>query len=165
MRQENKSSEFLPSIVIYTLCHSGLPSSCCNYPSSALPVSVSLQHPCLTGSIPCIYSGFFFFISQLMNSLFKNLAGLQVLFWDLPTSHLQKQRRMMRNMALGASSWKSSSLRQGQNLSKMIQPIPSMKEMRRMKMKCINKYHFHMLLSCSEFWEITKKRRGKTHSS
>lgn len=119
----------------------------------------------LNWQYPLHLQWFFFFISQLMNSLFKNLAGLQVLFWDLPTSHLQKQRRMMRNMALGASSWKSSSLRQGQNLSKMIQPIPSMKEMRRMKMKCINKYHFHMLLSCSEFWEITKKRRGKTHSS
>lgn len=101
---------------------------------------------------------FFFFISQLITSPFKNLAGLQILFWDLPTSHLQKQRRTMRNMALGASSWKSSSSRAGQNLSKMNQPIPSMREMRRTKMKCINNFHFHMLLSCSELWEITKKK-------
>lgn len=123
-----------------------------------------LQHSCLIGSIRCIYS--IFFISQLIISPFKNLAGLQVLFWDLLTSHLQKQRHTMKNMALGASSWKSSSLRQGQNLSKMIQPVPSMKEMRRMKMKGMNKLHFHMLLNCSELWEITKKRReGKTHSS
>lgn len=92
---------------------------------------------------------------------FKNLAGLQILFWDFPMSHLKKQRRTMRNMALGASSWKSSCLRQWQNPSRMIQPIPSMKEMRSMKMKCIHELHFHMLLSCSELWEISKKRKGK----
>lgn len=101
-------------------------------------------------AIPLAFTVFLLLISQQITSPFKNLAGLQLLFWDLPTSHLQKQRRMMSSMALGAPSWKSSCLRQGHSLSKMSQPIPSVKKMGRMKMKCIHKLHFHMLLSCSE---------------
>lgn len=95
-----------------------------------------------------------FSISKLIISPFQTLAGLQVLFWDLPTSHLQKQRHTMRNMALGAPSWKSSSLRRGQSLTKMRQPATSTKKTMRMKMKYMNKFHFHMLLSCSELWKL-----------
>lgn len=79
-------------------------------------------------------------------------------------SHLQKQRRMMSSMALGAPSWKSSCLKQGHSLSKMSQSILSMKKMRRMQMKCIHKFHFHMLLSCSELWEIATKERDRKHT-
>lgn len=70
----------------------------------------------------------------------------------------------MSSMALGAPFWKSSCLRQGHRLSKMSQPIPSRKKMRRMKMKCVHKFHFHMLLSCSELWEITTKKRDRKHA-
>lgn len=151
MRQENKS---LGLLLWFTL-FSGLPSSCGHLTSShclcACPHWQDILH---------LQYCFHFSADHIS---FKNLADLQILFWDFPISHLKKQRRTMRNMALGASSWKSSCLRQGQNPSRMIQPIPSMKEMRRMKMKCINK--FHMLLSCSELWEISKKRKGKARLS
>lgn len=84
---------------------------------------------------------------------FKNPSGLQVLFWDLPTSRLQKHRRTRRNTASGASSWKSSSSTQGWNLSRTRQKTPSMKKKMWVKMKYVNRFHFHTLLSCSEFWK------------
>lgn len=124
---------------------------------------MSLQHSCLYSST-LEFTVFLLFISQLITSPFHNLAGLQLLFWDLPTCHLQKQRRTMSSMALGAPSWRSSCLRQGHSLSKMSQPILSTKKMRRMQMKCIHKFHFHMLLSCFELWEITTKKKDRKHT-
>lgn len=154
MRQENKPSGVSPSF-----CHylpSVLHDSVAHATPSGVTYTVSrhvLTSALLNWLLPPQHLQYFF-ISQLISSPFPTLAGLQVSFWDPPTSHLQKQRHTMRNTASGAPSWKSSSLRQGQSLSKMRQPATSTKGTMRMKMKYMNQSHFHMLLSCSELCKL-----------